>query len=122
MKVILIDSSVWIDFLRHKSDLAGEVGSLLQMGSAALCPVTWFELFRGLKGRREIAALDELKALSLWLEIDPAVWLEANEIGRKAEQHGLNCPVADVLIVACAKRHGAAVLHRDKHIAALLEL
>jgi predicted nucleic acid-binding protein len=31
-------------------------------------------------------------------------------------------PLADILIVACARRHGAELLHLDKHIDALLAL
>ena len=43
-------------------------------------------------------------------------------MGRVAQQQGLACPLADVLIVACAKRHGAELLFRDQHIDQLLAL
>lgn len=122
MKPVLVDSSVWIDFLRQKSALASELSAYLQVGTAALCPVIWFELVTGFKGKRELAALEELKSLCIWLEIDAEVWEEATILGRKAKQSGLNCPMADILIAGCAKKHGAMLIHRDKHFDRLMEL
>jgi predicted nucleic acid-binding protein len=124
MQSVLIDSSAWIEFLRNSgiSAVADQVERCLKAHSAALCPVVWMELHRGAQGKRELAELANLRQICLWLEIDSVVWEAAAELSRKARMKGLNCPMADVLISACAKRHGAALLHQDKHLAALVKL
>ena len=120
--IVLVDSSVWIDFLRPmRSDLS-DLESVIREGRAAICPVIWLELWRGTRSKAEEAALNEMRRLSLSLEVDHETWTQAAGLSRVALQNGLNCPLADVLIVACARRHGVKLMHRDKHIEALLGL
>lgn len=68
---------------------------------------------------KKIAA--ELAELCPLLPMDEACWIEAAHLGRAAKLSGLNGPLADVLIVACAGRHGAEIVHDDKHIEVLLK-
>jgi predicted nucleic acid-binding protein len=89
---------------------------------AHICPVVWVEISRGIRGKREERIARELSALCPSLPMDGESWEEAARLGRLASQSGLNCPLADVLIVACAKRHGATVIHSDKHFEALMKL
>ncbi len=118
--IVLVDSSVWIDFLRPARSNLTELERVLREGRAAICPVIWVELWRGARGKSEESALQEMRRLCLSLEVDTATWNHAAELSRVALRNGLSCPLADVLIVACARRHGAELMHRDKHIEALL--
>ena len=119
---VLVDSSVWIPFLRGHSDLPAEVSVAMSEGRSHLCPVVWVEIFRGIRGKREERIATELGALCPSLPMDGESWDEAARLGRAASQTGLNCPLADVLIAACARRHKAELIHDDKHLKALLEL
>jgi predicted nucleic acid-binding protein len=119
---VLIDSSCWIDFLRDGAVKQHRITDAIRNQSAVLCPVIWVELSSGLKGKRERQTLANIKEVCGWLDIDNRTWNMAADLRRLARQKGLNCPLADVLVVACAKRHGAEVLHRDKHFDALLKL
>ncbi len=78
--------------------------------------------FTGAKTKREEAIFRQVTELCLSLEMDDKVWRAAAALGRVAKKGGVNCRLADILIVACAQRHGAALMHRDKHLQALLEL
>ena len=60
---VLIDSSVWIPFLRGHSELPNEVSVAMSEGKAHLCPVVWVEIFRGIRGKREERIAKELSAL-----------------------------------------------------------
>ena len=120
--IALVDTSLWIDFLRQPPGNAPELEKAIREGYAAICPVVWVELWSGVRGKMEEAALLEMRGLCLSLEMEPAAWNHASDLNRAAVLNGLNCPLADVLIVACAMRHRATVLHRDKHIASLLTL
>jgi predicted nucleic acid-binding protein len=119
---VLVDSSVWIPFLRGRAELAAEVTVAMSEGRSHLCPVIWVEIFRGVRGKREERLVAELAALCPSLPMDGESWDEAARLGRAASQAGLNCPLADVLIAACARRHKAKLIHDDKHLKALLEL
>ncbi len=119
---VLIDSSAWIDFLREGRSKQPEVAAALESGRAVLCPVIWAELWIGARGKREEAVLSHIREVCGWLEIDAAVWESAALLGRVAKGQGLNCPLADVLVVACAQHHEVEILYRDKHIDSLLAL
>ncbi|MCU0781572.1 MAG: PIN domain-containing protein [Akkermansiaceae bacterium] len=120
--IALVDTSVWIDFLRQPAGSVPELELALREGRAALCPVVWVELWSGARGKAEEAILLEMRALCLPLEMDAATWQRAAELNRAAARNGVSCPLADVLIVACAMCHGTILLHRDKHIDTLLAL
>lgn len=119
---ILIDASAWIDFLREGAEKHPDVTRAFESGQAVLCPVTWAELWSGARGKREESVLSDIRDASGWLEIDAVVWDQATNLLRQAISHGLVCPLADVLMVACAQRHGAELLHRDKHIKMLMAI
>ena len=115
--MVLIDSSVWISVLRSKADqsLSDEVTGLLSAGRAALADPVWLELFRGAKGQKEEDRLQALLELCQWLEFDKACWDTAAQLGRMSQRACKNVPTGDLLVFSCARRHGAALLHRDRH-------
>lgn len=119
---VLIDTSAWIAFLREGAEKHPDVTRALESGRAALCPVTWAELWSGAQGKREETLLRDIREACGWLEIDAEVWQRATVLLRQAIANGWNCPLADVLVVACARNNGVELLHLDKHIKALLEL
>ena len=119
---VLVDSSIWIGFLRNQGGGSPELAQAVRSGLAMICPVIRVEIWSGIKGKREEAIFREMTELCPSLPMDDKTWQAADTLGRVAHQTGLNCPLADILIVACAKRHGAAVMHRDKHLAALMAL
>ncbi len=119
---VLVDSTVWIPFLRGHAELPAEVSVAMFEGRSHICPVVWVEIFRGIRGKREERLASELATLCPSLPMDGESWEEAARLARAASQSGLNCPLADVLIAACARRHKAKLIHDDKHLKALLEL
>ena len=120
--VSLIDTSAWVEFIRKGETAQPAVASALRDGAAALSEPIWVELWSGSRSKREDEFLQEVKASCRWLECDGDCWERSYDLRRKAVRKGLNCPLADVLIVACALRHGAGLCHADKHLTVLLEL
>jgi len=119
---ILIDSSIWVDFLRKPEGASQELAAAIRLGQAVICPIIEVEVWSGLRGKREEAAYEKIVELCPSLPMDEEAWKRSGDLRRKSLQKGLNCPLADVLIVACARRHGASVMHRDSHIEELLKL
>jgi predicted nucleic acid-binding protein len=80
------------------------------------------ELWNGARGDREKKVLREFERLLPELEIDVDVWEVAYELARRARASGVTVPATDLLIAACAKRHGAELEHSDSDFAQLARL
>lgn len=117
----LIDTSAWIHSLRPDGDalVSDRVKVLLAAGEAAWCPLIRLELWNGGRGERERRVLEEMATSLPSLGIDDAVWAGACELARSARSQGVTAPATDLIIVACARRHGVGLEHDDAHLAAL---
>lgn len=112
----LIDTSVWVHFLRRKGDakVKQAVVSLLQADLAAhSCPIR-FELLSGAKPDDE-RALEQALQLSHHLTFEQADWREAALLERELRARGLAIPRSDLFIMTVAMRHGVPVVCRDAH-------
>jgi predicted nucleic acid-binding protein len=119
MALTLVDTSSCVQALRPAGDLAmtGRVRALLESGEAAWCPMVRPELWNGARGARARRVLTELAAEIRDLPIDLAVWQTAIERAHRARSQGQTLPATDLLILACARRHGTALEHADAHLA-----
>jgi predicted nucleic acid-binding protein len=54
--------------------------------------------------------------------MDGPVWTIANALAQSARRTGKTIPATDILIAACARRHGVELEHADQHFAALAAL
>jgi predicted nucleic acid-binding protein len=79
------------------------------------------ELWNGALAK-EMPELEALDRLVVALDITFHVWHSTYELARKARLRGKTFPAADLLIAACARTHGAEVLHKDRHFDQILAL
>ncbi len=122
--LVLIDTSAWTHALRRAGDAAvsARVKQLLDDRRAAWCEMVRLELWSGVGGpdeRRELLRLDD--ALPR-VPITDEVWQDAAQLASRARAGGLRFPASDLVIFACAKRHGLSVDHADKHFELLQDL
>jgi predicted nucleic acid-binding protein len=122
--VYLIDTSAWIHSLRPDGDAAvrERVRRHVQSGEACWCPLVRLELWNGARGEHEKRVLRELEERLEALAIDEDVWSTACELARRARKSGVSVPATDILIAACARRHGAGIEHADEHFELLGKL
>jgi len=113
----LVDTSSWIEQLRREGDqnVRVRVEALLIAGEAAWCPVVELELWNGARADREIAVIQQMAEILVSLDIDPDVWSTANAMARSCRERGVTAPPTDILVAACAKRHGVRLEHHDRH-------
>lgn len=114
--MILIDTSSWIHLLRPDGEPAvrGRVEAALRAGDACWCPIVQLELWNGARGGSEQRVLRRFAAVLPELPMDGTVWSAAYNLARRARARGVTVPAADVVIAACAHRHGAALESADK--------
>jgi predicted nucleic acid-binding protein len=117
--ICLVDSSAWVEAGRPGGDpeIVSRLADLVSSGLAAMTAPVWMEIYQGIRGKREEARLEMTRSLCVWLEFDTECWLEAARIARICLRSGVNVPFGDMLIHACATRHGVELLERDRHFA-----
>lgn len=117
--LVLVDSSAWIEASREggEAGITARVGGLIAAGLTAMTEPVWLELHQGARGKREEEQLARWRALSVWLEFDGACWQQAARTARACLRSGVNVPFGDVLVDACARRHGVQLLEKDRHFA-----
>lgn len=121
--MILVDSSVWIDFFSSKPGRAG--GELRRMiGDAepfALAGVVVVEVLQGLT--RDVTRIEGY--LSQWELLEPrgfATYREAAALFRLGRSKGVALTTIDALIAAIAMDHRATVFTLDKDFSRIARL
>lgn len=114
--VILVDTTVWVHFLRGSGEHFRErLVPLIMADRLATTPVIVMELLRGAKSQREYDKLNlDLAALRSF-DISPQTWQNACKLAYTLRHKGINAPLTDTLIAAVAHEHGALLLHDDRH-------
>ncbi len=122
--MILVDSSSWIHFLRPNGDpkVRSRVEAALTSGEACWCPLVRLELWNGAAGDRDRKSLRDFEDVLLEIAIDDDVWASAYELARRARSAGVSAPATDILIAACARRHGADLETADSDFERLAAL
>lgn len=113
--MILVDSSVWIDFFSSRPGLAGgELRRMIQQGEPfAITGVVVAEVLQGLV--RDAIIIERF--LSQWDMLEASgfeTYRSAATTFRKARAAGVSLTTIDSLIAAIALEHGASVFTLDK--------
>jgi predicted nucleic acid-binding protein len=116
--MILVDTSVWIEYLRGTGSLAAvELRRLLseELNQVAMCEPVAMEILSGAADDKTHAKLEQLVNGLPSLGVDDAVdFRVAAGIYRAARHAGQTIrSLNDCLIAAVASRHNARIVHRD---------
>jgi len=113
--LILVDTSVWIDFFSPSPGRAG--GELRRMIEEvepfALTGVVVTEILQGLK--RDVRRIERF--LSMWEMLEPrgfSTYREASAISRLARSRGISLTTIDTLIASIALEHNVNLFSLDK--------
>jgi predicted nucleic acid-binding protein len=122
--VVMVDTSVWIDALRHAGppDIRAELATLMEKGEAAWCAAVRLELWAGIRDQRERRVLRQFSSVLPDLPITGEVWEQAIALAEKGRGKGQTFPYPDLIIFACSRWHAADLLHRDTHFDALAKI
>jgi predicted nucleic acid-binding protein len=113
--LILVDSSVWIDFFSPSPGRAGrELRRMIEdVEPFGLTGVVVTEVLQGLT--RDVNRIE--KFLSMWDLLEPrgfSTYREASAISRLARSKGISLTTIDTLIAATALEHQASLFSLDK--------
>ena len=111
--MILVDTDVWIDFLRNDDPGAAAVKRLLVERGAAMAASTVFELFAGIRGPRRLRALEALLGQVSAVPLSAAAARIAAERYTALKAAGRLIGNGDLLLAGTAIDLGAAILTRN---------
>ena len=116
--MVLVDTAVWIDWLRASPSTAtARLAALLDDGDAAIAPVILQELLQGAASPQALRTLRRrFSALpSLAPRTDTVTYAEAGELYARCRWAGITPRSPhDCLIAALAIEHGVPLLHDDR--------
>lgn len=116
MNLVLIDTSVWIDFFKFQTgQLGSEVTQLIDNNLAAITGVVMAELLQGLKTETESKRLERLLPSIHYLKTEERDWINAGQLSQQLRTKGVTLPLTDILIVTIAQRYAVSILTIDKH-------
>jgi predicted nucleic acid-binding protein len=113
--VILVDSTVWIEWLRTRVEPHRILAPWIQTRAAAICGVVRVEVLRGVICAEQKARLEDLFDLLDDIPTDARAWVEATNLAWQLDRRGLVIPLSDLVIATCARRVQATVVTTDRH-------
>ena len=113
--MVVVDSNVWIDYLRHADSRPGaRLDELLELREVVLVGVVLAELLQGSTGERDHARLEPALEAAEYAEIERASWARAGRLSRELRASGVQIPLTDLIIAAFAIEHEHELFTFDK--------
>jgi predicted nucleic acid-binding protein len=112
---VLVDTSVWIDFLRNETAASGALEGLIRAGRVVTAGIVIFELVQGARSDKEKAMVSDLLFGLDYVEMSHDLWGFAGTLSRSLKGRGLNLPLSDVLLAAIALKHELSLFTLDSH-------
>jgi predicted nucleic acid-binding protein len=106
-------------------EVAAVIGSLIDLGRVATCPVLDFEALYTARSPSEYVAIDELRRSAFeYLPVNDSEWSRALEVQATlaAQSRLREAGMADLLIAAVAERHGLTLLHYESDFDTIAEI
>ena len=110
---VLVDTSVWIDFLDGRKETVRTLGALIKEGRVVICGQIRQEVLQGSRDEKAFRKLEEQMAVWDSETEEPADFIEAARVFARLRWSGITIPPTDCLIAAIAIRRNLQFFARD---------
>jgi predicted nucleic acid-binding protein len=110
---LLIDSSVYIDWMRKRREFIPEILRLQPANPVLICGIIEAEVARGILAAKQRDRFLEFTRLLERIETDTQLWTETSLLAWNLDRKGMTLPLTDIAIAACAKKTGAVLVTLD---------
>lgn len=118
--MIVLDTSVWIEFLKQNPEYTPKVKELLENREVLAVECIFGELLQGAKSKREIKLLMEYwKNLPKCSSLN--LWIDAGKYSSENKLFSKGVGIIDCAIVLAARRHYAKIWSIDKKFNNILD-
>lgn len=113
---VLVDTSVWVDYLRGITPLVAEkVDGILAGAEVCVPKIVLAELIQGARSDREVAAVEEFPEAFTVIDQGPDTWVNAGKLSRRLRPRGRTISLIDCYIAVIAEENGCVVFTLDEH-------
>ncbi len=117
--MIILDTSIWIEFLKNNPEYYSKVKDLLENRKVLAIECIFGELLQGAKSKREI------EIISLyWENLPKAIiengWIEAGKYSSINKLTSIGVGIIDSFIIVTARKVNAPIWSLDKKLNSLL--
>jgi len=112
---IIVDTSVWIEYLKNRPSVTEKLDQLLLAGTIVTVGPVIAEILQGAKTEKDYRLLEKnIGGLPL-IETKVEDWIKAGKISYELRKRGITIPLTDCLIAAVAIHQNASVMTYDRH-------
>ncbi len=115
--MVLIDTSIWIEFFQHpvSPQAAGLEELIREHNRAVLCGIILQEVLQGIRDNKSHAATKERLTKLPYLDMSKEIYLAAASLYRLLRAKGITVPSADTTIAALAIFNHIPLFTKDDH-------
>jgi predicted nucleic acid-binding protein len=118
---MLVDTCVWIGWLRGRDRAFDALGAALARDDVVLLGPVVTELLVGARGERERERVLALAEATRSVPLDLDLWTRAGDLGRRWRERGRALGVTDLLLAAAAQRDDLTLWTVDDDFEPLFE-
>ncbi len=116
---VLVDASVWIDFLSGDDDTVRALNLLIKSGRVVVCGQVLQEVLQGSRDDKAFARLEGQMRLWHVEAEEPADFIEAARVFARLRWQGVSIPPTDCLMAAIAVRRKLLLYANDSDFDAI---
>ncbi|MDP1809129.1 MAG: PIN domain-containing protein [Actinomycetota bacterium] len=119
--LILIDTSVWIEYFRKKNPVFNQINELAENQQLASLKLIMAELIQGARSQSEVEVINDLAEVATILSEPPDAWRKAGTLSFDLRRDGKTVGLADCYIAVVAQAYGSPLYSFDKHFEIISE-
>jgi len=113
---VLIDTSVWIKYLRDKpAGMSKRVDEILTKHEVYVPRIVIAELIQGAKSDREISIIEDFIGAFNIIDQKEDTWIKTGKLSFALKKKGRTINLIDCYIAVIAKEYGCQILSLDQH-------
>ena len=113
---VLIDTSVWIEYFKNKSQrFSGKVDDILTNQEVYVPTIVIAELIQGSRSEEDVSVIEEFIDAFNIIDQKEDTWVKAGKLSYDLKKKGKTVHLADCYIATIAEEHDCHILTLDKH-------
>lgn len=113
--MVLIDTSVWIEYLKKNNSFRGKIIKLLDENKVAVAGLIIAELIQGAKSAKEVKLIQSFTSTFEVLKEGVQTWEKAGVLSFEMRGKGKTVGLADCYLATLALENNSAIFTLDKH-------
>ena len=115
MSALVVDSSVYIHWLKQRTDFVSMLYPWISEGLLYQCGIIRTEVLRGIKDPKQRQQMSTVFEVACEVQLIPAFWDGVVALAWSLDRQGVIVPLPDLAIAQCALDRDATLVSLDEH-------